>query len=65
MPGDAEAERASGNKRRRRRGVRACRHAGLYFGEGPVSAIGKDAIGGPILAAGGQLLEAIVDASTP
>ena len=36
---------------------------GLYFGEGPVSAIARDDIGGPILAAGGDLLAVVVDAS--
>jgi len=37
---------------------------GLYFGEGPEDAIAGDPIGGPVLAAAGQLLMAIVDAST-
>ncbi|HLK91402.1 MAG TPA: hypothetical protein VKZ18_16005 [Polyangia bacterium] len=37
---------------------------GLYFGEGPMGAIAKDRIGGPVLAAATQLLLGITDAST-
>jgi hypothetical protein len=36
---------------------------GLYFGEGPLGAISKDQIGGPVLNTATQLLLAIVDAS--
>ncbi len=37
---------------------------GLYFGEGPFSAIQHDAIGGPVLQSSTQLLLAIVQATT-
>jgi hypothetical protein len=37
---------------------------GLYFGEGPQRSLARDRIGGPVLAAGGELLAAIVAAST-
>jgi hypothetical protein len=37
---------------------------GLYFGEGPMEAISKDPIGGPVLGSASQLLAAIVDAGT-
>jgi len=37
---------------------------GLYFGEGPQNAIARDQIGGPVLGAAGELLSAIVSAST-
>ena len=39
---------------------------GLYFGEGPFTALGRDAIGGPVLSSATQLLLAIVaDSSKP
>jgi hypothetical protein len=35
---------------------------GLYFGEGPFEALQQDALGGPVLAKAGQLLQAVVGA---
>jgi len=37
---------------------------GLYFGEGPFSAIQRDPIGGPVLLAASELLAKIVDTAT-
>jgi hypothetical protein len=37
---------------------------GLYFGEGPFEMLAQDSMGGPVLAKAGELLNAVVDASS-
>jgi hypothetical protein len=37
---------------------------GLYFGEGPMQAMQREALGGPVIARAGALLQAVVDLTT-
>jgi hypothetical protein len=37
----------------------------LRFGEGPIDVLGRDPMGGPVFAAAGRLLEAVVERVTP